>query len=100
MWDDKQLISLKFAPAARVTVAQLYKKYRSFEFVMPRCAFWPVLTDVDLNERARSDERVHGVIGQTHVPLPNTLWTIRCWSVRRSEERRVGKECRSRWSLD
>src|SRR5436190_23729897 len=33
------------------------------------------------------------------------VWQVHCWNVatgerRRSEERRVGKECRSRWQLD
>ena len=38
-----------------------------------------------------------------YVPVLLVVWhrvssTVACWSLSRSEERRVGKECRSRWS--
>ena len=77
MWDDQQLIALKRAPAARVTFAQLYEEYRSIEFVMPRRALQHVLVDVDLNQRARSDQRVHRVIGEAYVSLANTARLVR-----------------------
>ena len=82
MRDDEQLIALELAPAARVTLAQLHEKYRSLEFIMPRRALQPVLADVDLNQRARSDQRVHGVIGEPYVSQANTAWLVRGGSVR------------------
>ena len=72
MWDDEQLIALKLAPAARVTLAQLHEEYRSLELVMPSRALQFVLTDVDLNQRARSDQWIHRVIGEAYVSLANT----------------------------
>src|SRR2546421_6450692 len=32
-----------------------------------------------------------------HLSIPTTFW-LQCYFLVRSEERRVGKECRSRWS--
>ncbi len=72
MGDDQQLIALELAPAARVTLAQLHEEYWSLEFVMPRRALQPVVADVDLNQRARSDQRVHRVVGEAYVSLANT----------------------------
>ena len=34
----------------------------------------------------------------TFPQLPEALRLIKAWGFQRSEERRVGKECRSRWS--
>ena len=39
------------------------------------------------------NEKVHDKVGRAHVPI-----APKCNIHRRSEERRVGKECRSRWS--
>lgn len=82
MGDDEQLIALELAPAACVTLAQLHEEYRSLEFVMPRRALQLVLADVDLNQRARSDQWIHSVIREAHISLANTAWLVRGGSVR------------------
>jgi len=56
-------------------------------------ASWTGTMPCNLNHRALSDAVAAGVAEAGGVPLPfNTI------AVSRSEERRVGKECRSRWS--
>src|SRR2546426_6504874 len=52
------------------------------------CAL-PILGALNSIELVRCDERTRSVRG--HVPAIGRV-------IRRSEERRVGKECRSRWS--
>src|SRR5262245_66180365 len=44
------------------------------------------------DENAHNDKSVHGVLNPTYQA------GLRRDAVQRSEERRVGKECRSRWS--
>src|SRR2546430_15969944 len=39
-----------------------------------------------------------GLFPTRHYPLTVLLWPVMIWVAFRSEERRVGKECRSRWS--
>src|ERR1035438_5849958 len=42
-------------------------------------------------------EAFHAMLAEEDISL-NTLVELSGWIVERSEERRVGKECRSRWS--
>ena len=37
-------------------------------------------------------------LGEVSGAIPHELESCWNWAVKRSEERRVGKECRSRWS--
>src|ERR1035441_4282032 len=41
---------------------------------------------------------IQGLRGDLHVTLEEGTWSAWLYDLLRSEERRVGKECRSRWS--
>src|SRR5574337_1873107 len=42
--------------------------------------------------------RTIGMVFQRPNPFPKSIYDNVAWGLKRSEERRVGKECRSRWS--
>ena len=77
MRNDQQLIALKLAPATRVSVSQFDKEDRSLEFVVPVRRLWCVLTHIDLNQRAWSDQRIHRVVAESNVTVANVSLRFR-----------------------
>jgi hypothetical protein len=60
--DRKQVTLSDFTPTANIFISQLDEKNRSLVFVFPMDGQNLSLISIDLHDRARPDERVHGVI--------------------------------------
>src|SRR5256885_917055 len=58
------------------------------------CAQWQIIRQLQIDLRRRDKDQRHEAISYPHSDSAQRL----CERVGRSEERRVGKECRSRWS--
>ena len=68
------------------------------------CSFWvsyPIFTIMSLRQidftKVLNDDQVYDHMMASYDKLGRD-WIVHQWSWMRSEERRVGKECRSRWS--
>src|SRR6266478_7586482 len=86
-------------PASQVYVRSKHTQTQaagmaSFEHVLPADVVQGDLLALIAN--LNRDSSVHGILVQ--LPLPKSLHTETIINAIRSEERRVGKECRSRWS--
>jgi hypothetical protein len=73
-WNQEQVVPLQFAPTTGVAIIPQFEKvHGTLMFARPSPLCYPVLTRINLHKRARTDQRIEGVVVSADIPIEHFL---------------------------